>query len=107
MLEPARGPVGFHTATLSLEVQDRHVYMRHVALDLTGAKLDVSGAYAFGGAVDLNVRMDMRNARRRWSPLPGRGEDTDPDRQRVELRLAGPLDKLGVVPLTHLSRVNP
>lgn len=106
-LDPARGQVGFHSANLRLEVQDRRVFMPDVSLDLTGAKLDVSGTYAFGGVVDLDVRMDMSNARRRWSPMAGRGEDADPDRLRVELRLAGPLDRLGVVPLTRLSSVNP
>jgi hypothetical protein len=106
-LEPARSPVGFHTAAVRLQVQDRRVFMRDVTLDLTGARLDVSGTYAFGGAVDLDVRMDMSKARRRFSAFVGGGEDTEPDRQRVELRLAGPLDKLGIVPSSRLSSVDP
>jgi hypothetical protein len=109
-LEPPRGPVGFHTAEVKLEVQDRRVAMRDVCLDFTGPRaceISVSGTYGFDGAVDLDVRMDLRNARRRWSRLAGRGEESDPDAQQVELRLAGPLDKLGVVPLSRLSRVNP
>lgn len=106
-LDPARGPVGFHSAVVKLDVQDRRVSMRDVALDLAGAKLAVSGTYTFGGPFDLDVHMDMSNARRHWAPFAARGEESDPDRQRVELRLAGPLDKLGVVPLTRLSSVNP
>jgi hypothetical protein len=103
-LDPPRGSVGFQMAVVMLELQDRRVFMRNVALDLTGARINASGSYAFDGAVDLDVRMDLRNARRRWLV---RGEESDPDAQRVELRLAGPLDKLGVVPLSRLSSVNP
>jgi hypothetical protein len=109
-VEPPRAPVGFHQAVVKLEVQDRRVAMRNVLLDLAGSRgcgINVSGTYAFDGAVDLDVRMDWRNARCNWSRLAGRGEENDPEAQPVELRLAGRLDKLGVVPLSRLSSVNP
>lgn len=109
-LEPPRGPVGFHMAVVKLEVQDRRVAMRNVSLDFTGSRgcgISVRGTYAFDGAVDLDVQVDWRNARRHTSRSAGRGEESDPEGQRAELRLAGPLDKLEVVPLSRLSRINP
>jgi hypothetical protein len=103
-LEPSRGPVGLHSAVVTLQVQDRRVATRNVSVDLSGARLNVSGSYAFDGTVDLDLRASLGNMRRHWLM---RGEENDPDVSRVEVHLAGPLDKLGVVPQLRLSRVNP
>lgn len=103
-LEPPRGPVGLQSAVVTLQIQDRRVAMRDVSVDLSGVKLNLSGSYAFDGTVDLDLLANLRNMRRHWLI---RGEESDPEVSRIEFRLAGPLDKLAVVPPMRFSRVHP
>jgi hypothetical protein len=65
-LEPARGPVTALPATLNLEIRDRRFILKSTALDLSGASLQIQGTYAWAGALDLNVRADLRRLHRRW-----------------------------------------
>jgi hypothetical protein len=94
-LEPARGPVTALPATLNLEIRDRRFILKSTALDLSGASLQIQGTYAWAGALDLNVRADLRRLHRRWLMREGnlQGPGSIP-----EFRLGGPIDHLVVNP---------
>jgi hypothetical protein len=94
-LEPVRGPVMAPPATLNVEVRDRRFILKSTALDLSGASLQIHGAYAWGGALNLNVRADLRRLRRRWLL---REDDPQPPAHLTEVRLGGPIDHLVVNP---------
>jgi hypothetical protein len=94
-LEPVRGPITAPPATLNLEVRDRRFILNPAALDLGGASLQFHGTYAWSGAVDLNVRADVRRLRRRWLP---RDDAPQPSGLLPEVRLGGQIDHLVVNP---------
>ena len=104
LLEPPRGPVGFHEATVALEVANRQVTLRRAQVDISGAKLVLSGSYAFDGTTDLEVRADFRRVKRRWL---NHGEDNGGDVPVETLRLVGPLQKLVAAPESEVSRRTP
>lgn len=64
-LEPARTPVTALPTTLDVEISNRHLTLKSMALDLSGARLHCSGDYAWAGAMNLNVHADLRGLRRR------------------------------------------
>lgn len=102
-LEPLRGEVGVRFAELDLQARDRRVILENCALELSGAKLRLGGIYAFDGTLDLDVYADLRRAARRWLT----GPDADhPAAPRASLRLAGPLDRLAVVPESSVARAS-
>jgi hypothetical protein len=101
-LEPARGPVTVPPATLKMEIRDRRFILRSTALDLSGAGLQFNGAYAWAGALNLNVRADLRRLRRRWLV---RIDDLQPTARPVEVRLGGPIDHLVVNPQEGVASV--
>ena len=92
-LEPLRSPVTLPAATLKVEVRNRRFILKTTKLDLNGASLQMDGAYAWGGPLDLNLQADLRRLRRRWLE---RGDALpDPDRP-AEIRLGGSPDRLVV-----------
>ena len=99
-LEPARGPVTAPPATLNMEIRDRRFILKTTALDLSGASLQFSGTYAWAGALNLNVRADLRRLRRRWLP---REDDPQPPARLAEVRLGGPIDHLVVNPQEEVA----
>jgi hypothetical protein len=99
-LEPARIPVTAPPATLNMEIRDRHFMLKTTALDLSGASLQFSGAYAWAGPLNLNVRADLRRLRRRWL---AREDDPHPPERLEEVRLGGPIDHLVVNPPEGLA----
>jgi hypothetical protein len=101
-LEPLRGPVGFRSVTLNLQVHDRRVVLKKTALDFSGARLSLSGALAFDGQVNLHVAADLQRLRRRWLTQAG---EVDPEALPRELDFSGSLDKLAPVSHTQASRV--
>lgn len=100
-IEPARREVGLRSAVVTLEVRDRRVVLRRWPLELAGAKLELSGIYGFDGLVGLEVHADLSHVTRRWLDSEGQ---SDPDARLVDLHLAGPLDKLRIVPEMQVSR---
>jgi hypothetical protein len=94
-LEPARGPATALPATLNVEVRGRRFLLKTTTLDVSGASLQCSGAYAWAGALNLNVRADLRRLRRRWLE---RDDDLAPPARFTEVRLGGPIDHLVVNP---------
>jgi hypothetical protein len=94
-LEPTRGPVTAPPATLDLEIRDRRLILKTLALDLSGAGLQFDGTYPWAGALNLNVRADLRRLRRRWLE---REDDPHLPAHLAEVRLGGPIDHLVVNP---------
>jgi len=103
-LEPAHGQAALDSTIVTLEVRDRRVMFRKASLDLTGARLGLTGTYGFDGVVDVDVHADLRHLRRRWLSSSG---DVKPDGGLGRLHLVGPLDRLVVTPEIEVSRANP
>jgi hypothetical protein len=101
-LEPARGPVTAGPSMLSVEIRGRRFILKTAGLDLTGAILQCNGTYAWGGALDLNVRANLRRLRRRWL---ARDDAPQPSAFPPEVRLGGPIDHLVVNPQDGLASV--
>jgi hypothetical protein len=101
-LEPARGPATAPPATLNMAIRDRHFILKTTALDLSGASLQFNGTYAWAGALNLNVRADLRHLHRRWLV---REDDPQPPALLEEVRLGGPIDHLVVNPQEGVASV--
>jgi hypothetical protein len=101
-LEPARGPVTVPPATLKMEICDRRFILKTTVLDLGGASLQFNGTYAWAGALNLNVRADLRRLRRRWVLHE---DDPQPPARLAEVRLGGPIDHLVVNPPEGVASV--
>ena len=100
-LESARGDVTLPSASIPFEIRDRRVSLAKQPLELEGAKLTLSGSYAFDGALDLNVRADFRHLTRRWMGAGPEG----PARARVaDVHLVGPLATPVVAPEVEVSQ---
>jgi hypothetical protein len=112
-LEPARKGVAIRSAALTLEVRSQHVLLAETPLELGGARLELSADYGFDGTLDLGVRADLSHLSRRWqSPdAPGPGQTNDgrlsPGAFLVDVHLAGPLNRLAIVPAVQISRSSP
>jgi hypothetical protein len=100
-LEPLRGPAGFRSVTLNLQVHDRRVVLKKTTLELSGARLSLSGAQAFDGPANLHVAADLRRLRRRWLT---RADDLNTEPSPRELDFSGSLDKLAPISRTEVSR---
>jgi hypothetical protein len=100
-LEPLRGPAGFRSVTLNLQVHDRRVVLKKTTLESSGARLSLSGAQAFDGPVNLHVAADLQRLRRRWLT---RADDLDTEASPRELDFSGSLDKLTPVSRAEVSR---
>jgi hypothetical protein len=100
-LEPLRGPVGFRSLTLNLQLHDRRAVLKKTTLEFSGARLSLSGSQAFDGPLNLHVAADLQRLRRRWLTRTG---DVDTDASPPELDFSGPLDKLAPVSHAEVSR---
>ena len=112
-LEPARKGVAIRSATIMLQVRSRHVLLAETPVEMGGARLELSGDYGFDGKLDLGVRADLNHLARRWQSLeaPGQGPANDgrpsPGALLVDVHLAGPLNRLAIVPAVQISRSSP
>ena len=95
LLEPARDEVTLPPAALAFEIRDRRVALPKQLLQMEGAKLTLSGSYAFDGALDLDVRADLRHVARHWI---GAGPFGAPGGRVASVRLVGPLMAPAVEP---------
>jgi hypothetical protein len=100
-LEPLRGPVGFRSLTLNLQVHDRLVVLKKATLEFSGARLSLSGSQAFDGPVNLHVAADLQRLRRRWL---SRADEVDTEASPRELDFSGSLDKLAPISHVEVSR---
>jgi AsmA-like C-terminal region len=103
-IEPVRGEMGIKASALTLGVHDRRVVLGNTPVELGGAKLTLTGDYNFDGALDLNVRADMRHIKRRWLNT---GDEGEPSARTIDIHMAGPLGKLAVVPGIAAAQASP
>jgi hypothetical protein len=101
-LEPTRDPVTAPPTSLNLEIRDRRFILKTTGLDLSGASLQVNGTYLWTGALNLNVRADLRRLRRRWLE---RADEPHLPARLEEVRLSGPMDHLAVNSQERLASV--
>jgi len=101
-LEPSRNSVTARSVMLSLSLANRRLALDNATVELGGATLQLSGTYALGGNLNLDVRADLRRLRRRWLvredlPRPGAAS--------AAVHLTGSLEKPTIVPQVEASRV--
>ncbi|HXW15052.1 MAG TPA: AsmA family protein [Terriglobia bacterium] len=101
-LDPVRGPVTAPPTILDMEIRNRSFVLKPMRLDLSGANLRIDGTYFWAGAINLNVRADLRSLRRRWLE---RDEAPQPSALLPEVRLGGPIDHLVVTPQEGVARL--
>ncbi|HEV2350496.1 MAG TPA: AsmA family protein [Terriglobia bacterium] len=103
-LEPPRREVEVRSCVGTLEVHDRRVVLGNAPVGIAGARLKLTGAYKFDGAVDVDVRADMRHLTRRWLIVERAGVT---GAHVLELRLLGPLNHLATAPEFATTQPNP
>lgn len=101
-LGPARGEVIVPSTSVSFAVRGRCLSLSRLRLDVDGARLTLTGAYSFDGALELNVRADLRHVARRWMIT---GAESPSGSRVADLRLTGPLDKPTVTPEPQISQI--
>jgi len=102
-LDPGRGDVVLRSTTAFLQIRDGYITLSHSPVEISGARLRISGGYAFGGDLDLDVHADFRRVTRRWIDAD---EDTTPGERVANFHLLGALDRLAVVPGVQVSRAH-
>jgi|GEM_PF-479274 len=133
-LEPARRRSTIRSANLTLQIRSRRLMLKAAPFDLGGARLDATGSYSFDGRFDVALHTDFTHLARRWqtqsralgrpltahepvAPLPPRpaaerpgtamSASAAPDGRLANIHLAGPLDRLEVVPGAGQSQPDP
>jgi hypothetical protein len=101
-LGPARGEVMLPSASLAFEARNRRVLLAKQQLDVEGARLTLTGAYSFDGALELDVRADFRHVARRWMTT---GAESLSGSHVADLRLTGPLDKPTITRELQVSQI--
>jgi autotransporter translocation and assembly factor TamB len=92
-------------ATAHLHIQDRQVALDDFPVEVSGAEFQLQGSYSFDGTARLMVRADLRGIQQPWTPVrPGA---TTPASRMVDLRFAGTLRNLEMVPSTQISQTQP
>jgi hypothetical protein len=101
-LGPARGEVIIPSTSVFFAARDRHLWLSKQRVDVDGAHLTLTGAYAFEGALELEVRADFRHVARRRMITGAEGRSGS---RVADLRLTGPLDKPTVTPAPQISQI--
>ena len=86
-----------------VRVRNRGVLWEGQELEISGARLVLSGSYSFDKNLSLALQADLRQAKRRWA------NDGVPSaaRAQVGLHLSGPVDHLVIVPEADVPRAAP
>jgi AsmA-like protein len=133
-LEPVRRRSAVRSASLTVQVRDRRLILKTSPFDLGGARLDAAGSYSFDGRFDVALHTDFTHLTRRWQTLarapllptiareaaaaPPAGPLAEGPGARIlasegrdglfaNVHLAGPLDRLEVVPGAEQTRLDP
>ncbi len=101
-LDAVRAPVTAPPTILDMEIRNRSFVLKSTGIDLSGANLRIDGTYAWAGAMNLNVRADLRRLRRRWLM---RDDAPGPSALYPEVRLGGRIDHLVVNPQEGVASV--
>ncbi|HVA00364.1 MAG TPA: AsmA family protein [Terriglobia bacterium] len=104
ILEASPQPVLIPDAVAHLRIRDRQVALDDSSIDLSGAALQLEGTYAFDGTAALQVRLDLSGLPPRWFPTQ-EAQGTAP--RLADLRFAGSLSHLQMVPAMRLSQKQP
>jgi len=105
VLEESPLPRFIPAATAHLEVRDRQVILQDFPVELSGAKFDMRGSYSFNGSASLRVQADLRGIRQPWVPV--RPHTTNSISRLADLRFAGTLRNLEMVPSPQISQTQP
>ncbi|MDE3179233.1 MAG: AsmA family protein [Acidobacteriota bacterium] len=99
----AAGPEILSLGT-NLFIDHQNIRFGPAKLNLSGAKINLAGNYAFNGATSLTVYANMTHVRRRWINDSPQGRTLRPV---ASLKLTGPLRNLTVTPLVETARSQP
>lgn len=97
-------PLSISSATAHLEIRDRELILQDFPVELSGAKFEMQGRYAFDGSARLRVRADLRGVRQPWVPI--QPHSTGPHSRMADLRFTGTLRNLEIVP-PQISQTQP
>ena len=92
-------------ATAQLHFQQRQVVLDDFPVEVGGAEFQLQGSYSFDGTAKAMVRADLRGIHQPWTPV--RTGVTEPASRMADLRFAGTLRKLAMVPSTQISQSQP
>ena len=98
-------PLLIPSATARLQVQNRQVTLEKFPLDLAGAVFQLQGTYFFDGTTRLLVKADLRGVRQR--PLPVEPRKNGSVSRMADIRFAGRLRNLEMVPPNQISQTQP
>jgi hypothetical protein len=87
-LEPTRREVALGEANVDFTIRDRRLTIVRQALELEGARLQLTGGLGFQGDLELDVSADLRHMTRRWAET---GVERPSLPRPTRLHLAGPL----------------
>lgn len=97
-------PAFIPSAVVHLQVQNRQLAFKNCRVGLSGAKLKLAGTYGFDGTAAVQVHADLSGLRSRWrATLPRKGARP----RQTDVRLAGPLRHLRILPATRLLEAQP
>jgi AsmA family/AsmA-like C-terminal region len=103
--ETSSQPLFITSATAQLDIQDRRVVLEDFPVDISGAEFGLKGAYAFDGVATLQVQADLRGVHRPWVAIHPR--TAGPVSRLADLRFAGTLRNLELVPSAQISQTQP
>lgn len=105
LFEEGPQPLYVSGVTAHLHIEDRHVNLENFPVDIAGAKFRLQGSYSFDGLASLLVQADLSGVRQPWTPVqPGPGGNTS---RMANLRFAGTLHNLEMLPSTQISQTQP
>ncbi|MEJ2010436.1 MAG: AsmA-like C-terminal region-containing protein, partial [Acidobacteriota bacterium] len=105
VVEEGSQPRFLPEATAHLEVRGRRVILQDFPVELSGAKFKIRGSYAFDGSASLRVLADLRGIRQSWVPV--RPHDAGTISRMADIRFAGTLRDLEMVPPPQISQTQP
>jgi hypothetical protein len=105
LFEAGSRPLFIPGATARVHIQKRQVVFEDFPVDVAGAEFQLQGSYSFDGTTRLQVRADLRRIHQPWAPVhPGAA---GPVSRMADLRFAGTLRNLEMVPSAQISQTQP
>jgi AsmA family/AsmA-like C-terminal region len=92
-------------ATAKFHIQQRQIVLDDFPVEVAGAEFQLQGSYSFDGTARVMVRADLRGIHQPWTPV--RAGATEPASRMADLRFAGTLRRLAMVPSTQISQTQP
>jgi hypothetical protein len=105
LLEAGPRPLIVPAATAHLVFQDQHATLESFPVEISGARFGLRGTYNFNGTTSLLVRADLRGVRQAWAAV--QSSAAGPASRMADLRFAGTLRNLEMVPSAQVSQTQP